>query len=601
MCGIIGYVGEGEPLPRVRTGLQNLEYRGYDSAGVAVETDGLSVYKQEGRVGDLLDRAPEQMDGDVAIGHTRWSTHGPPTDSNAHPHTGCDDEIAVVHNGIISNYEPIRDRLIDSGHRFASQTDTEIIPHLIEEYLDRGYEPELALRETVAQIDGSYAFAVAIAGTTTVFAARNESPLVLGHGDNGMYLASDVPAFLEYTRDVTYLEDGDIVRIDEETVTLYRDGEAIKPPVETVDWEATAAEKGGYDHYMHKEIHEQPNALRQTISGRLAPERGGVDLEFDFPGEYLDALEQIEIIASGTSYYAGQYATELFDRWAGIPASVTIGSEFAFPSGRDPQRTLGLAVTQSGETADTLSGIQKSIDAGTRTLAVTNTLGSSITRRVDESVFINAGPEIGVAATKTFASQVATLGMVAVDLGRQRGVLPRSQAHEILTALEAVPASVQQVLDREPTVKQAAEEYATEDAFFFIGRQLGYPVALEGALKLKEIAYDHAEGFAAGELKHGPLALVTENTPVLATLTAGTNADETVHNIKEAQARGAPVIGAASGECTVCDVTFQVPDTGVFEPLVATVYWQLFAYHVAALKGRAIDKPRNLAKSVTVE
>ena len=599
MCGIIGYVGRSRALPIVEQGLQNLEYRGYDSAGVALTTGTIEVIKRQGEVQSLLDATPDDLDSTIGIGHTRWSTHGPPTDANAHPHTDESGGIAVVHNGIIENYEALKAGL---DVTFTSETDTEVIPHLLREATDDGLDPLAAVERVADRLEGSYAFAATFAGHETVYAARDDSPLVIGYGDDGTYLASDVTAFLEYTREVTYLEDGDVAALDRDGVTVYHDGESVDRGRERIEWEADAAEKGGYDHYMLKEIHEQPTALRQTISGRIDVDAGAADLELSVPTEHLRSLEEIQIVACGTSYYAGEYAARLFEELANVRTTVEIASEYEFDGGRDPWRTLVVAVTQSGETADTLSAIRAASRAGARTMAVTNTLGSTVTREVDDTVFIRAGPEIGVAATKTFASQVATLALCGIHFGRERETLAPGRAERLLRNLKSLPGAVQQVLDREERVREIAGEYADSDAFFFVGRYLGFPVALEGALKLKEISYDHAEGFAAGELKHGPLALVTDRTPVLAVLTDGARPEGTRNNVKEVQARGAPVIATASGDGgDVVDETLPVPDLGALEPLVANVYWQLFAYHVAASKGRPIDKPRNLAKSVTVE
>jgi glucosamine--fructose-6-phosphate aminotransferase (isomerizing) len=603
MCGIVGYVGSSSALPILSEGLSNLEYRGYDSAGVALANGAVSVYKRAGKVKALQSALPDSAGETRGVGHTRWSTHGPPTDENAHPHTDCTGEVAVVHNGIIENYDALRADLEAAGHSFTSETDTEVVPHLIEAELDSGAPPLDAVRTAADRLEGSFAIVVTIAGVDELFAIRRDSPLVIGHGEDGTFLASDVTAFLEHTRTVTYLEDGDVAVLGREGASLYRDGEGIGVETETLEWEADAAEKGGYEHYMLKEIHEQPRALRQTLSGRVDLDAGRADLELELPAEYLNSIEEIQIVACGTSNYAGRYAATLFESLADVRTTVEIASEYDFSGGRDPWRTLVIAVTQSGETADTLSAIRAADRAGARTLAVTNTLGSTVTREVDDSLFIRAGPEIGVAATKTFASQVATLSLLAVYVGRERGSLTSDRAVEVLESLRGLPGAVQQVLDREDRVRAVAEEYAESDAFFFVGRHLGRPVALEGALKLKEIAYDHAEGFAAGELKHGPLALVTERTPVLAVLTAGSRPAETLNNVKEVQARGADVIGAPSSDVgsDYLDVSLPVPDTGVLEPLVTNVYWQLFAYHVANSKGRSIDKPRNLAKSVTVE
>ncbi|ELZ53049.1 glucosamine--fructose-6-phosphate aminotransferase [Halorubrum distributum JCM 10118] len=623
MCGITGYIGDGITLDEdddagaaagnggvasvgdiVHEGLRNLEYRGYDSAGVALvgETSGLTVAKRSGEVDNLT--VPDVPDATLGVGHTRWSTHGPPTDANAHPHTDCAGDVAVVHNGIVENHEALKRELAD--HEFTSDTDTEVIPHLIEEELaaQRGEGDLLnAVRAVEVRLEGSYAICAVREGEDEIVVARRGSPLVLGRDDDATFVASDVTAFLEHTRDVTYLEDGDVAALSADGVEIYADGDLVDRGVETVTWEADAAEKGGYEHYMRKEIHEQPEALRQTIAGRLDVDGGDVDLDVSFPPGFLADLEEIQIVACGTSNYAGRYAAQLFEELSGVRATVEIASEYEFGAGRSPDRTLVVAVTQSGETADTLGAVRRANAAGARTFAVTNTLGSTVTREVDDTAFIRAGPEIGVAATKTFASQVATLTMLAVAIGRERGALGAADARPVLEGLRDLPGAVQQVLDAEPKVREAATEYGDSEAFFFVGRQLGVPVALEGALKLKEISYDHAEGFAAGELKHGPLALVTPDTPVLAVLTDGARADETMNNVTEAQTRGAPAIGCVSAgeEYGTLDVSLPVPDVGLVEPLVANVYLQLFAYHVANDKDRSIDKPRNLAKSVTVE
>ncbi|RLM57154.1 glutamine--fructose-6-phosphate transaminase (isomerizing) [Halobellus sp. Atlit-31R] len=605
MCGIIGYVGRNDALPVLRDGLSNLEYRGYDSAGIALTGNSVDVYKRKGELSALTEVLPESSTSTTGIGHTRWSTHGEPTDANAHPHTDESGDVAVVHNGIIENYDELKAELENCGHEFTSETDTEVVPHLVEEVLASGRDLVDAVSTVADRLEGSFALGVVAAGHEGIVATRRGNPLVLGYADHGTFLASDVPAFVEHTRSVSYPEDGDVIHVSEEGATVYADGETTSRDVVEVDWDAEAAEKGGYEHYMLKEIHEQPTALRQAISGRIDEVKGEVDLDIDLPTEYLNSLQEIQFVACGTSYHAALYAAKLLEEYADVRASAEIASEYEFGGGRDPWRTLVVAVTQSGETADTLSALRRAKRAGARTLAVTNTLGSTVTREVDDTVFIRAGPEIGVAATKTFCSQVATLALLTVYLGRERGTVSSEEARELLSDLRGLPGAVQQVLDREEQVRVAAEEYVDGDAFFFIGRRLGAPVALEGALKLKEISYDHAEGFAAGELKHGPLALVTSETPVLAILTEGSNAEETLNNVKEVESRGAPVLGCPSEEmedaAKFVDEAFEVPDLGELEPLVANVYFQLFSYYVANLKGRSIDKPRNLAKSVTVE
>ena len=600
MCGITGYVGSGSTGGIVHQGLKNLEYRGYDSAGIALVGDALTVQKTEGEVDELP--VPSDEGATCGIGHTRWSTHGEPTEVNAHPHTDCTGDVAVVHNGIIENYDDLKDEL-RAAHIFESDTDTEVIPHLVEEHLADDISLLTAVQRATDRLDGSYAIAVTAAGHDGVVVARQDSPLLLGHSDEATFIGSDATAFIEHTDRVTYLESGDIAHLTEDEYVVYNDGERVEREVETLEWDADAAGKGGYDHYMLKEIHEQPRALRQAISGRINELDTGVELDLSLPEEYLRSMEEIQIIACGTSYHAGLYAAQLLEAYADVRVSVHIASEYDFDGGRDPWRTLVVAITQSGETADTLSALREATRAGAKTLALTNTLGSTVTRDADDTVFIRAGPEIGVAATKTFVSQVATATLLTVHLGHARGSLSIDETETLLDALRDLPGAVQQVLDQNAAIEQTAREYADSDAFFYIGRRAGVPVALESALKLKEISYDHAEGFPAGELKHGPLALVTPDTPVIAILTEGSNPAKTINNVKEVSSRGAPLIGVTSTpeHSAHLDTTFEVPSCGPLEPVVGNVALQLFAYHVADAKDRPIDKPRNLAKSVTVE
>ena len=600
MCGITGYIGTDGAGEIIHEGLERLDYRGYDSAGIALVGEDLSVSKTAGTIDELP--VPTAATARCGIGHTRWSTHGEPTTANAHPHTDCRDTVAVVHNGIIENYDSLRAEL-QASHIFKSDTDTEVIPHLIEEHLVTGRSLVNAVQRTTARLEGSYAIAVTAAGHDGVVVAREDSPLLIGHADAATFVASDATAFIEHTDRVTYLENGDIARLQADTVEIYNDGEPVDRSVETLEWDAEATGKGGYEHYMLKEIHEQPRALRQAISGRINDAGGGVELDLGLPAAYLQSFEELQIVACGTSYHAGLLAKELLETYAGIRTSVHVASEYAFDGGRDPWRTLVVAITQSGETADTLAALRRADRAGARTLAVTNTLGSTVTRDADDTIFIRAGPEIGVAATKTFVSQVATMTLLVVALGRRRGTMTTSEATTLLEAVRALPGAVQQVLDTEPVIEETAREYADSEAFFYIGRDAGYPVAVESALKLKEISYDHAEGFPAGELKHGPLALVTPETPVIALLTDGTAPQKTLNNVKEVKSRSAPVIGVTSDpELTShVDTAFEIPDCGPLEPVAANVALQLFAYHIANVKDRAIDKPRNLAKSVTVE
>ncbi|MFB6079810.1 MAG: glutamine--fructose-6-phosphate transaminase (isomerizing) [Haloferacaceae archaeon] len=583
--------------------LDNLEYRGYDSAGIAVRsgrTGAPSVFKTEGDIDRLRGLVGDEVTGTVGIGHTRWSTHGPPSDENAHPHTDCHGDVAVVHNGIIENHEQLREELRTRGHRFTSDTDTEVVPHLVEEHRDAGMNLAAAFRAAVARLEGSYAVAMLADAETTVYAARRGSPLVVGVGDDRRYLASDVPAFLEYTDRVIYLDDGQVVAVgpdDCEVTTL--SGRAVDPTVESVDWDPEDTGKGRFDHYMLKEIHEQPEALAQSVQGRIADD-GTVALD-DFPGGSFDDVTELQLVGCGTSYHAARYAVELARR-RGVRANAFLASEYAASPPPIDDGTLVLGVTQSGETADTLEAIRAANDVGADTLAVTNVVGSTATRVCDRSLFIRAGPEIGVAATKTFSSQLATLSLLLEAVARDVPAgTPAGPA--FLDAVCDLPDAVAAVLDGTSTAEIAAT-YADYGGYFFVGRNTGYTVALEAALKFKEITYEHAEGFAAGELKHGPLALVTEETPVFGIL-ADDTAGKTRHNLQEVRARGAPIVAVTSDPTAVRDVAdhvVRIPETHPdLAGVLANVQLQLLAYHAAAHLERAIDKPRNLAKSVTVE
>ncbi|HET7325558.1 MAG TPA: glutamine--fructose-6-phosphate transaminase (isomerizing) [Halococcus sp.] len=595
MCGIVGCVGRpDETLDVLLHGLSKLEYRGYDSAGVALANGVVDIEKREGELKNLetaLDGT--DLHGPVGIGHTRWSTHGPPNDRNAHPHADCEGRVAVIHNGIIENFQEIKDELTAAGHEFVSDTDTEVVPHLIESALADGASPEGAFRAAMQRIGGSYAIAAVFAGSETVFCARQDSPLVLGIDDGATYLASDVPAFRHFTDRVVYLDDGEIARIESGGWTVSTlAGESVEKSIHTVEWDPEDTGKSGYDHFMLKEIHEQPRALRQCLRGRVDELGGQVELE------ELAGINPatIQFVACGTSYHAALYGAQLFQE-AGVPAQAFLASEYV-TSPPPVDDALVVGITQSGETADTLSALREATQRGARTLALTNVVGSTVARECDHTLYIRAGPEIGVAASKTFASQLAALNLfcLATVDGSDR---------DALGALRDLPSTVQEVLD-DSTAAAVAEEYIDASAYFFIGRGLNYPVALEGALKLKEITYRHAEGFAAGELKHGPLALVTENTPVIAITTGdGELAQKTVGNVKEVEARDAPVIAVTDGQSSVeryADHVLSVPETHPRTAAVlASVQLQLFAYHTAARLGRSIDKPRNLAKSVTVE
>ncbi|MGM0370890.1 MAG: glutamine--fructose-6-phosphate transaminase (isomerizing) [Halobacteriota archaeon] len=603
MCGITACVGSDDVTDTVLRSLENLEYRGYDSAGLALANgSGIEVSKSEGEVATLKGRArTSRLRGDVGIGHTRWSTHGPPSDDNAHPHTDCSGTVAVVHNGIIENHDQLRAELTERGHEFTSETDTEVVPHLIEERLDAGESPEAAFSHAVDRLDGSYALAMVVDGEKHVYATRNGSPLVLGVGDGQNYLASDAPAFIEFTDQVVYLEDGDIVVVDRDGYRITdTEGRGIDRPVETIDWAAESAEKAGYDHFMLKEIQEQPMALRQTLEGRIKD--GEVALEDFPPGTFTD-VTNVQFVACGTSYHAAMYGEQLLSQW-GIPATSFLASEYAVYPPPVDDGTLVISVTQSGETADTLEAMRVAQGNGARTLTVTNVVGSSAARESDDALFIRAGPEIGVAATKTFSSQVVALMLLGLRLAADvTGSNPSGQS-ELLDALADLPQQVQAVLDTS-RADRVGTQYLGDGGSFFIGRGNAYPVALEGALKFKEITYKHAEGFAAGELKHGPLALVTSETPVFA-ISSGRDADKLRSSISEVQTRGAPVVAVTPRSMTdivsTADETITVPGTHPdLVPVLANVQLQLVAYHAAAHLERSIDKPRNLAKSVTVE
>lgn len=601
MCGIVAYIGEGKAGPVLFDTLKRLEYRGYDSAGVAVKTDGeIEVIKSAGRIGDLekvyigLGCPGESM----GIGHTRWATHGKPSDRNAHPHISG--EIAIVHNGIIENYLELRELLQEMGFEFQSETDSEVLAHLINMY----YQGDLtdAVVKALEKVEGSYAVAVLAASSPYLVCARKDSPLVIGVGNGATYVASDVPALLPYTRDVIRMRDGEIARLYEGRVEISDlAGRLHSPEIERINWDMDAAEKGGYPHFMLKEIHEQPRALRETIAGRVSEIDGDVRLDLGMSDEEMQALERVTIIACGTSYHAGLLAKYLFPRAAGLPVDVEVASEFQHLQIRP--RTLVLGITQSGETADTLMALKKAKTCGVRSIAITNVVGSTVTQVVDGTIYTRCGPEIGVAATKTFTSQLMALFLLAIRLGRARGSLSPDRARKMLIELTRLPGLVQSVLEKRSQIKEIAEVYSGAGCYFFIGRDFLYPISLEGALKMKEIAYIPSEGYAGGELKHGPLALITDKTPVVALATCGKKIQS---NIKEVRARGADVIALATeGDPDigkVASVVIELPDTlPALSAVLCTVVVQLLSYYTADRLGQPIDKPRNLAKCVTVE
>lgn len=614
MCGIIGYVGYRDALPVLLEGLRRLEYRGYDSAGVAVLEDGqIAVRKAAGklsRLADMMALAPVR--GQIGIGHTRWATHGVPTDENAHPHTDCSGALVVIHNGIIENFLSLRERLIRDGHRFRSDTDTEVIAHLIEEaYAGSNGAPdglESAVRRAIAQTTGAYAIVVmARDRPDRIVAVRQISPLIVGRGRGETILASDVPALLPYTREVVVIEDGEMAILTPEAVTItdLAGAPRQRQPLH-IDWDAEMAEKGGFPHFMLKEIHEQPRALSDTMMGRLDVE-GRVELEgVSPPSGFVEGLQQVWITACGTAYHAGLVGRWLIEHLARIPTEVELASEFRY---RDPlvaERTWGIAISQSGETADTLAAAREARRHGARLLAITNVVGSTLSREADDLLYIRAGPEIAVASSKAYLTMLAAQVMLAIDLAARRRTTSTHELAALLSGLRALPAKIQAALALEEDIARLARRHRDVEHVFFIGRGLDYPVAMEGSLKLKEISYVHSEALAAGELKHGTLALVTPGTPVFALATQRHVYDKTVSNIQEVKARGAEVIAVAYEDDDEigrhADEVIGIPRThDLLAPMVAIVPLQLLAYHVARARGHDIDQPRNLAKSVTVE
>jgi len=611
MCGIVGYVGEQQSAPILVSGLKKLEYRGYDSAGLAVVNGGkLGVVRASGKLVNLEARiGSEPPRGTLGIGHTRWATHGRPTDENAHPHSY--DGVAVVHNGIIENHLELKAMLRAQGHVFASETDTEVFAHLIAAELRQGKELPEAVRAAVAQVRGTYGLAVVWAeDPTRLVATKDSSPMVVGLSEGQNFVASDVPALLEHTRDMVFLEEGDLAVLSRTRVDLYdRGGRAVQRPTRRIEWTPMMAEKGGYKHFMHKEIWEQPRALADTLRGRVLLSEGDVFFEgWSLGAEEVQRLPRITLLACGTSWHAALAGRAMIESLARIPVEVELASEFRY---RDPLLApgqLAVAVSQSGETLDTLCALREARARGARTMTVCNVVGSALTREAELTILTHAGPEIGVASTKAFTTQLATLYLLAVKLGRLRGTLDVARAQELLTQLTEVPKRLEEALQSEPAVKRIARTYQGAQDFLFLGRGPMHPVALEGALKLKEISYIHAEGYAGGEMKHGPIALIDEKLPVvvIAPREPHTPYEKMLGNIEEVRARGGKVIALIDEEDTVAegladDVVRLPASPALLAPIVAAVPLQLLAYHVADLRGNDVDQPRNLAKSVTVE
>jgi glucosamine--fructose-6-phosphate aminotransferase (isomerizing) len=609
MCGIVGYIGTKSASEVILDGLRRLEYRGYDSAGIAVISGNkIELRRSVGKLGQLSKMlARENLKGTVGIGHTRWATHGKPSEENAHPHTDCSGKIVVVHNGIVENYLELKRHLITEGHVFKSETDTEIFAHLIEKHLSGNLLE--AVTKTLKEVKGAYALSVICADNPDyIIAARKDAPLIIGLGKGENLLASDIPALLAYTRDMIFLEEGDIAELTSSRVRIFdHRGQEVQRKVQNIAWDAVQAEKGGFKHFMLKEIFEQPQSIQDTFRGRLYPDEGRIYLEdVAFENSFLQEISKIYIVACGTSYHAGLVGKFLFERLAGVPAEVDIASEFRYRSPVLDKKALTVVISQSGETADTLAALRLAKQSNCKTLAICNVLGSTASREADNVFYTHCGPEIGVASTKAFTGQLTALYLIALDWAKKRGMMEQKEFQRILTEFWEIPMRIREVLKTNDQIASLAREYSSKRDFLYLGRNLNYPIALEGALKLKEISYIHAEGYPAGEMKHGPIALIDENMPIMVVATAGKVYDKVLSNIEEARARGGKVIAIATeGDREIQSKTEHqifVPQVDeVFSPLLNVVPMQLFAYHVAVHLGCDVDQPRNLAKSVTVE
>ncbi len=593
MCGIVGYIGDKSAQSILINCLRRLEYRGYDSCGVAVATGGIEVYKDAVRV-DEMAKATPKLEGTLGIGHTRWATHGEPSQVNAHPHLDCQGRIAVVHNGVINNSQKLRRQLTAEGHNFISETDTEVIPHLIEKYYNGDLEK--AVEAAIGDVEGSYAIIVMVSGESKLVVARKDSPLIIGVSDRESFVASDAPALLDYTNRVIYLEEGDVGVVTEDSIKIKRNGQEIVGKEQKVLWKVEDAQKAGYEHFMLKEIHEQPKVIRATIGEYIS-----VAETETRPVIPVADLENMLIVACGTSYHAALIGKYLVEELVGIPVRTELACEFTYCR-HIPDRTRAIVITQSGETADTLKAMKRLQAVGCRVTAITNVVGSTASRLADQVIYTRAGPEISVAATKSFTAELMALYWLALSVAK----VDVRRIDNLTLGLRQLPEKVQQVLDNEDKINEYANYLSKYENVFFIGRGMNFPVALEGALKLKEISYIHAEGYAAGELKHGPFALLGANTPVIAIVAQDSTHDTMLTNIKEVKARGSPLMALAEegdeviGE--LADSVITVPQVdNIFSPVVNTVALQLLAYYTARQRNCSIDFPRNLAKSVTVE
>ncbi|MDL5008758.1 glutamine--fructose-6-phosphate transaminase (isomerizing) [Clostridioides difficile] len=610
MCGIVGYLGSRKAAEVIVEGLSKLEYRGYDSAGVAVNSSNekeLNIRKFKGRLSVLAeDLEKNPIDGNLGIGHTRWATHGEPSDVNSHPHFNQAKTIAVVHNGIIENYMEIKEELISEGVKFESQTDTEVIAHLVDKY----YEGNLldAVYKTISKLRGAYALGVICKehGNELV-AVRKDSPLVVGVGEGENFIASDIPALLKYTRDVYFLENGEVVHLKDENVTVYDSNRnLVEKEVFHVTWDVEAASKGGYDYFMSKEIHEQPTGVRETLERRL-DDNGNIILDsINISKEDLEKINKVYIVACGTAYNAGLLGKYAIEKFVNIPVITDIASEFRYSDPFVDENSLVILVSQSGETADTLAVLRDSKAKGARILSITNVVGSSIARESDDVFYTWAGPEVAVASTKAYTTQITSLYMIALDFAIKKGTITREFYDSMISKMKEIPSKIQEILDNEEYIKEVAKTVVSSEHAFYLGRGIDYSLAMEGSLKLKEISYIHAEAFASGELKHGTIALIEKGTPVIAIATQEKLFEKMVSNMEEVRARGAYVVAIAQSHNKdvekAADKIIYIPNSDdILSPILAVVPMQLLAYHVSVLRGCDVDKPRNLAKSVTVE
>jgi glucosamine--fructose-6-phosphate aminotransferase (isomerizing) len=611
MCGIVGYIGYREAWPIIIKGLQRLEYRGYDSAGVALMNGHLSIYKKAGKVSDLKQSVEgENLSGTLGMGHTRWATHGEPSDRNSHPHSSGDGRLAIIHNGIIENYSSLKEALLSRGHVFNSDTDTEVLIHLIEDIqLQTGLDIREAVRIALDKVIGAYAIVIMDKDEPDeLIAARKGSPMVLGVGEGEYFIASDASPIIEYTKNVIYLNDNEIAFIKRDEILIKNIDNTIQIPyVQELELKLEMLEKGGFDHFMLKEIFEQPRSIKDCMRGRIYPDEGYVQLggikEY---AEKLKNIDRIVIVACGTSWHAGLVGEYLIEEYSRIPVEVEYASEFRYRNPIISEKDIVIAISQSGETADTMAAIELAKSKGATIFGICNVVGASIPRLSHAGVYTHAGPEIGVASTKAFTAQVTVLTLMALYMAQQRGKITQSKMVHLLTELDNIPALVEKCLLSNDSIKNISEAFKDASNFLFLGRGSGFPVALEGALKLKEISYIHAEGYPAAEMKHGPIALIDEEMPVVFIATKNSSYEKVISNIQEVKARKGRVIAIVTEGDTVvknmADFTIEIPDADeIFLPLLATIPLQLLSYHIAVLRGCNVDQPRNLAKSVTVE